>query len=457
MASTPTDALEPPTRPDPRLPDYQGLEHVRAFLPSSFEPWPLEPTTLAIDPGFHFEEAGAEEIAAYCADKPIVWPSRRIVLLTDLHADAEAFVDSLVASGTVRRTGPGPLEFELRDEARDTLYVISGDCLDKGPSNLTLLRSVKRFLDLGAEVELLAGNHDVRALVGMLSAGHKEPDLAHLFIRMGNKAVPLFKELIETFGIERAALGENGEDVARERLFPPASWYDTYRRVAQDIVPPEKIEQELVRIRQKSQLLVDACHAAGISLEMLDAVVDTFHREFVEEGGEFSWFFARMKVAHREGSVLFIHAGVDDEIADLLTAQGVDGLNELYARMLRERNLFRLYHGPVGNSFRTKYRTTDLPFTERGMRALLDQGIYLIVHGHRNLTAGQRLMFRRGVLNIECDCGVDRNTRIVEGLKGHGAAATILHPDGSVVGVSSDRPGAKLIEFKNYCRLLTVV
>ncbi|MCB9916350.1 MAG: metallophosphoesterase [Planctomycetes bacterium] len=449
--------VQSPERRDPRLPVYHGAEHLRALLPKTFEAWPLDPEALMIGRGFHRDEARAEELRAYCEDKPFVWPSRRIVFLTDLHADAEAFVDSLVASGTVARTGPGPLEFELCAEAEGVLFVFGGDYFDKGPSNFTLLRSIKRFLDLGVESVMLAGNHDVRALVGMFSAGAQSTDLAHLFVRMGNKAVPLFSELVREFGIEHQPLGARGEDAAHEKLFPPPSWFEDYPRVAEGIVPPDKIEQELVRMRQKCHLMLDSCHAAGISLAMLDDVVEAFRKAFVEEGGEFSWFFPRLQVAHREGSLLFVHAGLDDGAAELLAERGVDGLNQTYRDMVARRDLFRLYHGSIGNCFRTKYRTTDLPFSERGAQRVRDTGAYVIVHGHRNLVAGQRLMFRRGILNVECDCGVDRNTRIIEGLGGHGAAATLFHPDGSIVGVSSDRPGAKLIDFTDYCKLLTVI
>lgn len=440
---------------DPRFPRYAGVEWVRAALPVRFEPWPQNSRPLAIEPGFHLDEISCSELEHYARRRPWIWPDRRVHVLTDLHADADAFVDSLVASGEFTRTGPGPLDFERLAARPESRFVLAGDFLDKGPDNLELLRSLRRFLDLAPESVLLVGNHDLRAKVGFLAAGRKEPHLEHLFIRMGQKVVPLLAQIRDAYGATASAAASEG--AAHDTYFPDEHWFEHYREVARGIVPPAKIEQELVRIRQKYRLFESACGQAGISMRELDSIVGHFRRHFIEPGGDYSWFFDRLRVAHREGSLLFVHAGFGDGSAELIAEGGVAHLNETYDRMVREVDLFELYHGPIGNCFRTKYRDTDHPLTERGVAQLRGAGVHAIVHGHRNLTAGQRLMFRRGLLNFECDCSLDRTTRRVEGLAGRGAAVTTFHPDGSVVGISADRPGAKLLEMREYCDLLTVV
>ena len=440
---------------DPRFPRYSGVEWVHAELPVRFEEWPLSKGPLAIAPGFHLDELGADELREYAANKPWVWPSRRIVLLTDVHADADAFVDSLVASGTVARTGPGPDDFELMPEAEGVLYIIAGDCLDKGPHNLRLLLSLKRFIDLGADVELLVGNHDLRAMIGMLAAGRKEPHLAHLFVRMGQKVVPLLAQLRERYGSEVG--GEGSEQAAHDKYFPDEAWFEGYRAIAEGIVPGPKIDQELVRLRQKVELFETACENEGISMRELHSIVEHFKAQFLSEGGEFSWFFPRMKVAHREGSLLFVHAGLGDRAVDMLVEGGVNRLNTVYEEMIERDELFELYHGPIGNCFRTKYRDTDHPLTRKGVERLWGLGIHAIVHGHRSLSSGQRMMFREGVLNFECDCGIDRMTRAVVGTPGRGAATTLFYPDASVVGISADRPGAKLLDLKQYAECIAVL
>lgn len=73
--------------------------------------------------------------------------SRKTYFFTDLHADKQALLNSL----------------EYCDDL-SALYLIGGDCFDKGPSNLELLREIKQLSDR-AEVKLLAGNHDLRMLM----------------------------------------------------------------------------------------------------------------------------------------------------------------------------------------------------------------------------------------------------------------------------------------------------
>ena len=41
--------------------------------------------------------------------------------------------------------------------------------------------AIGKLIERGADVDLLAGNHDVRALVGFVYLGRREPQLAHLF------------------------------------------------------------------------------------------------------------------------------------------------------------------------------------------------------------------------------------------------------------------------------------
>ena len=132
-------------------------------------------------------------------------------------------------------------------------------------------------------------------------------------------------------------------------------------------------------------------------------------------------------------------------VALVIQRGGVEGLNAEFRRLMEE-DLFQLYHGPVGNAFRTKYRNHDLPLTESGVRKLHRCGIYSVVHGHRNIVRGQRIRMREGLLNFECDASVDRNTRIVEGLSGIGGAVAIVRPDGTLLGISTDYPYVKVLD-----------
>src|SRR5690606_6634951 len=118
---------------------------------------------------------------------------------------------------------------------------------------------------------------------------------------------------------------------------------------------------------------------------------------------------------------------------------------------------FELYHGPVGNMFRTKYREIDHSFTELGVESMYEAGLYGIVHGHRNILRGQRVLMREGLLNFEGDASVDCNTRKLEGLRGPGGAVVVFRPDAVALGISADHPHVKVFDAARVFPYLTIV
>lgn len=428
------------------IPKYRGLEWIHADLPHEREAWPKFANRILVDACGDDYDLTRDELAHYSKGKPWIWPGETLYFLCDLHADTDAFFVSLVASGGVAKTGPGDEDFVLTPEGCEATFVIGGDCLDKGPDNLRLLRALRSLVDKGARVELLAGNHDVRFLVGLHYAGARDPRHAHLFVRMGKKAVPIFREIWDHYlegKVDASTLPS--EDFVRAQLWPGDDWFEAFPEAVKDAVTDVKIRKEVGRIREKCVELGAHLAARGMSFGMLWAAHEKARELFCSPAGDFAWYFDRMKLAYRAGSFLFVHAGIDDLIVRVLRRGGVDGLNAEFRRLVDD-DLFALYHGPVGNAFRTKYRNFDLPLTARGVKDLQRLGIYAVVHGHRNICRGQRIRMREGLLNFECDASVDRNTRIIEGLPGIGGAVTILRPDGCLLGVSTDYPYVKVLD-----------
>ena len=191
------------------------------------------------------------------------------------------------------------------------------------------------------------------------------------------------------------------------------------------------------------------CARAGLSLRMVYAAVLKWQELFLQPKGEFFWFFDRMQLAHREGSFLFVHAGLDDRIARVVVDKGVGRLNRKFRRQV-QKDPFDFYYGPIANTIRTKYREIDMPLTRRGVELLHQKGIQVIVHGHLNLLHGQRIMLRKGMVNFECDGTVDRNTRKREGLSGVGAAVTVFCPEQLVMGISADFPAIKVFDPRQF-------
>ena len=151
-----------------------------------------------------------------------------------------------------------------------------------------------------------------------------------------------------------------------------------------------------------------------------------------------------MQLCYQTGSFLFMHAGIDDQISLLLKKRGWKYLNKRF-RKLMFRDPFDFYYGPFANIIRTKYRHGDRPLTRNGIKWVQRTGVRALIHGHRNLRHGQRLMLRKGLLNVECDTTLNRNTRRKLGNKQHPAAAvTIIRPEGEILGISNDYPYIKV-------------
>ncbi len=111
----------------------------------------------------------------------------------------------------------------------------------------------------------------------------------------------------------------------------------------------------------------------------------------------------------------FVHAGVDNFSAKMISQHGVKGINKEFRRKLKE-DQFSLYYGTLGNMIRTKSRDYERHFSKNGSLMMYNSGINAIVHGHRNLYYGQRIMLRKVIINFECDTSLDINMRKKEGV-----------------------------------------
>ena len=417
------------------------LKSPTTYLPTKTQPWPRQ-SSLVIGPDNDQGDIACEQVRDYAASKLWTCSGQTIYFFCDIHADADAFFLSLEASGGVIRTGPADADFELTEEGRHARFIIGGDCFDKGPDNLRLLEAIHQLYLKGADLILLAGNHDIRTYLGIFYAESKEPLLDHLFVRMGKKTVPLLAEIYTRF-VEGTAEDAKFIDAnIYDLLFPAEEWYQEFPKAAQCWIRPEKLEKEIGRIREKTVEFEEQLHKVGLDIHKAYAALAKFRELFFEPGGRYFWFFDEMKLAHREGSYLFVHAGVDDTIAKTLFEEGTESLNRQFREEL-QKDPFVLYHGALGNAFRTKYRSFDFDFTAKGVDSLHRSGLHAIVHGHRNILQGQRVVIRQGMLNFECDASVDCRTRELEGLFGPGGAVLKFLTNGDVHGISTDYPFVK--------------
>ena len=313
------------------VPDYKCGKWLSLPLPATSVPWPYDAGGSKHKQQL-LSRGVAKSVQRALRQSPWRWPRRPVYFIADPHADTDAFSASLLSTGGVRRTGKAAEDFKLTAAGRRATFVIGGDCLDKGPSNLRLLRTVGLLRDRGARLKLLAGNHDIRLWLGMRAFSlPRDPRTEHFFVRMGPKVIPLLGEIRDHY-FEGSPPGVRvpGEKACRRALYPSRHWFDEFPRVAGWLMPEAAVQRELLRMRHKVDVFESACREAGMTLRDVYATAQKCCELFLEPGGEFAWFFRDMQLAYRAGSFLFIHAGLDDRVATMIGEHGVGHLNRLY-------------------------------------------------------------------------------------------------------------------------------
>ncbi|QDY70720.1 metallophosphoesterase (plasmid) [Qingshengfaniella alkalisoli] len=423
-------------------PIFDNSDLVRS-VPRECEVWPL--ASEHSGPGSFAALREIENVLSHTyAVGPWQWPDRPIVFLSDTHADYMGFLRSLAAAGVVRRVGSGPTDFRLTSFGVNTRIIVGGDCLDKGPSNLDMLDSLAALMRSGADVTLLAGNHDLRMrLIALSLAQEKTPLTAHLFARMGRKVFPLLHEIwIRFVGHGGMDLGKLTDEECRQRLLPDEDWFVQFPVAAKGLLSDAAIRKEMLKLRKKLSTIETDLAEAELNFRTAYAAASHCQHLFFRSNGAYSWFFEKMDAVARAGSLLFVHAGIDDEMCDLLSKGGLTAVNRRF-RDGAHLHPLAFYFGSAANLTRTKYRTTDKQLTASGAQMLHDLGVKMIVQGHVNNSSGQRLLVKKGVLHLEGDITLDRTSRKRQGLQGAGAGATLIFPSGDVIGLSADYPKAK--------------
>jgi hypothetical protein len=371
------------------------------------------------------------------------WPARPVVFLSDTHADAEGFLRSLAAAGLIRRDRREAGGFGLTEFGQSATILIGGDCLDKGPSDLDMLDALGRLMAKGPDLRILAGNHDLRLrlAVGAL----RTPPTAlteHLLVRMGRKIIPLLREIHDRYVTDADLAALPDEAACRARLHPRPDWAERFSIEAVAHLNSAAVAREVVKLEKKAAQFDREVAQAGMTARMVLAAALKCHDVFFAPDGDYAWFYESMDVVCQLGSLLFVHAGLDDSMCALLAEGGAGAVNARY-RAEQGAHPFAFYFGPLANLVRTKYRSSDAALTDRGVAMLYELGIHMVVQGHVNNPSGQRLLTKQGLLHLEGDVTLDRASRRSEGLPGIGAGATLIFPSGDVIGLSRDYPRAK--------------
>lgn len=367
------------------------------------------------------------------------WPDKKVHFLSDLHADADALIHSLLLTGIIKKTGLKSTDFIITDKGRKERIIIGGDCLDKGPSNLNLLKTLHKLKSLNKNTVILAGNHDIRLYMGLKALFERNNKSSeHFFIRMGAKVLPLFKEIYDLYLRNTDAESKMPSlDYCRRTMFPSQQWQQHFISASEAKLSSQAVERELRKIDKKQKHFETDCLSFGMTLPMIFIAARKCYELFMRADGDFFWFFDAMKLIHREKSFLFTHAGIDNKITKTLKKSGIKKINQLYRKQLSQ-DPCQFYYGTVANLLRTKYRKSDPKLGKKGVKRMHRLGIHAIVHGHVSQLQGQKIRLRAGMLHFECDVTLDRNSRLKSGLSGFGAGVTTISPNGTIQGISSD-------------------
>lgn len=365
-------------------------------------------------------------------------PSKPIHFICDLHADADALLASLKLGKLVTQDSTLQ-QTVLTDSAATATVIIGGDCFDKGPSNLSLFRLLKQLQQSGLDLQILAGNHDLRVYAGLLATDFQD-DLrqAHFFVRMGRKAASLFAEVFQQY-CTGMPLPKTPASWIENSLMPDEDWFELFPQYARNFMTAKQIKKEIKQIRKKRFSFIKAWREYGYDWQHLALAVEKTKQLFIEPDGEFYWFFQNLELMQRHGSYLFCHAGVDDRIIHRMQDEGFERLNQEFNRKLQQGKIFEIYYNELGNVVRTKYRDKDHPLSELGVQALKNQGIHALVNGHRAHINGQQLVFRNKLLHIECDAELNANCRAKSQLAPGASAVTMFKTCGTVSALSSNR------------------
>ncbi|WP_233188826.1 metallophosphoesterase [Hydrogenovibrio sp. SC-1] len=376
-------------------------------------------------------------------------PTKDTYFFTDLHADAEAFLRSLKLSHLVTLDSTVSA-IQLTTKAMSGQIIIGGDCFDKGPSNLQLLKLIAQLRS--TDLVILAGNHDIRLYAGLRAIDFMEDACqAHFFVRMGRKVINLFAEVYRAYCQDLPEVTLTDAEI-RAKLFPNKDWFNDFPVHAKPFLSAKKINKECQQIARKKHDFTQAWSELGFNLKQLYQAAEQTRRLFVQPEGEFAWFFSSLNLLHISGSYCFSHAGMDDQIAEKLSHQSVDELNDQLHQHLQAGHIFQLYYSAYGNVFRTKYRENDWPLTEQGAAHLKQQHLFALVNGHRSHLQGQQLFIRQGLLHFECDTLLNANCRLKSNRQSLGEAVTIFYADGMVSALSGDYPATKQFHPKDLDR-----
>lgn len=382
-------------------------------------------------------------------NEPWQGPDKPVYFITDMHADADAFLNSLKLGSLVTEDS-SLQQLTMTANAHNATIMIGGDIFDKGPSHLELLNLLTELKQKHSDLVILAGNHDLRIYAGLIALDHMN-DLrqCHFFARMGRKTTAFFAEIYQHYCDPAEALS-TPESWIENQLMPDEDWFELFPQYACHFMTDKQIKKELKQLRKKRIDFFQSWQEMGYNPNQLLSAVNKAKEIMLAPDGQYRWLFDELELIQQRGSFLYCHAGVDDIIAQRLQHESIAALNHEFKQLLKQGRIFQFYYSELGNIVRTKYRKKDSELSPFGAQVLHNLGIHSIVNGHRGHTNGQQMILRQQLITFECDTELNCNCRKKFGLPQSGASVTIFTTQAMVIALCSELEQPKLFNPELY-------
>ncbi len=280
------------------------------------------------------------------------------IFIPDIHGDVEALRKTLLAAH-LGQTKHGELVFE--DPGLHEL-VFTGDYIDRGPANLEALELVLAIREHFKDVILEPGNHDITALHAL--SHPDEPE----WMRLWMDGVPVLHQIAKRYRLYLHHQMKDAHPLANAPLEPGDAETQKYLATWQSFIE---------------------CHPEMQSTDF-PAAYERMRELFFT--GPFRVLFEQMKMAHRIGGILAVHAGMNEKGMAL----GIERLNQLYQLAWKRRDFKFLFD----YDWKTRQPVPDAPLaslicmmkklppsqtpliSKRTADMMYEEGIRVMIHGH---------------------------------------------------------------------------
>lgn len=353
-------------------------------------------------PGSLIETTGPIEIS-----ETLEMPREKVFTMSDVHGNARGFLMTLLKAGIIKIKDH---KVSLTESGKDIPVVVTGDFFDRGPHSLKLLDYFQAFFDKHARLELVAGDHELMALAAIdnISADHRDEDFFELVTDLTGKIHPLERQ-------------------APDKLDEALKWKATerkFRQNGQPLVDANNFMQWYIRGGESLIREIKDKYYPGEKNVPMRALLVKAHT-LLQPDTNYGRLMRQLLLCSQIDDILYTHAGVDDQLAELFDDNGVDGTNSIFKATIRHGNYGIFSQGDLCKIL-WKRENGVSPYAASVLKKL---GITTVISGHNRMRDGiQQAEISNGIMLVSNDIGLE------SGIEG----GTMIMPDGEIQNYSDN-------------------